>query len=140
MHPTGDWVGAKGALLIGERLLTTMRDDIPTIPFPGMWDFVGGGREGTESPEETLARETQEEVGLDLAGAEWLWRSTFPSMLDPSRQSWFFVLRLPEGDGRRIAMGDEGQGWMLIPPRRFLTLPGAVPSLQVRLGMWMDAL
>jgi 8-oxo-dGTP diphosphatase len=140
MDATEDWVGAKGALLLGDRLLTTLRDDFDWIPFPGCWDFVGGGREGGESPEETLIREAREEVALDLGPAEWLWRSRFPAMVDPSRTSWFFVLRLPASEARRIALGDEGQGWMLVPPARFLTLPGAVPSLQARLRVWMSLL
>ena len=135
-----DWVGAKGALLLGDRLLVTLRDDFPNIPWPGHWDFVGGGREGGESPRETLIREAREEVGLDLRGAEWLWESAFPSMLDPSRASWFFVLRMPEAAARGIGMADEGQGWMLIAPERFLHLPRAVPSLQDRLRVWLGRL
>lgn len=133
-----DWVGAKGALLLGDRLLVTLRDDIPGIPFPGCWDFVGGGREGRESPRETLMRETQEEVGLDLGRAEWLWESPFPAMVDPSRTSWFFVLGMAADAARNVAMRQEGQGWLLIPPRRFLTLPRAVPALQDRLRTWLD--
>lgn len=31
---------------------------------PGDYDFVGGGREGNETPEENLFREIQEEIGL----------------------------------------------------------------------------
>jgi len=56
--------GAKVALFIGDRLLITLRDDRPDIPFPNMWDFPGGGREGEETPFETMARETFEEVAL----------------------------------------------------------------------------
>lgn len=134
------WVGAKGALLLGGRLLTTLRDDLGHIPFPGHWDLVGGGREGGESPRETLIREAREEVGLDLGTAEWLWQSRFPSMADPSRPSWFFVLRMPPAAARAIALGDEGQGWMLIPPARFLALPRAVPALQARLAAWLGRL
>ena len=135
-----DWVGAKGALLLGDRLLVTLRDDFAHIPWPGHWDFVGGGREGGETPRETLLREAREEVGLDLSAAEWLWESAFPSMLDPSRGSWFFVLRIPAAAARGLGMADEGQGWMLIPPARFLDLPGAVPLLQDRLRVWLGRL
>lgn len=135
-----DFFGAKGALLLGDSLLTTLRDDFPGLPWAGHWDFVGGGREGRETPRETLIREAREEVGLNLSGAEWLWESRFPSMTDPSRTSWFFVLRMPAVAARGIAMGDEGQGWMLIPPDRFLRLPRAVPSLQDRLGLWLGGL
>ena len=61
-------------------------------------------------------------------------------VFDPTRTSWFFVLRLPPWEARRIVMADEGQGWMLIPPERFLSLPKAVPSLQDRLRVWLDGL
>ena len=135
-----DWVGAKGALFLGDSLLTTLRDDFDWIPWPGHWDFVGGGREGDETPRETLIREAREEVALDLSDAEWLWESQFPAMIDPSRTSWFFVLRLPPWEARRIVMADEGQGWMLVPPERFLSMPKAVPSLQDRLKVWLDRL
>ncbi|WP_210530240.1 NUDIX domain-containing protein [Rubellimicrobium arenae] len=135
-----DYVGAKGALFLGDDLLATLRDDIPTIPYPGCWDFVGGGREGDETPRDTLVREAREEVGLDLNEAEWLWESRFPAMADPTRTSWFFVLRMPVRAARRIVMADEGQGWLLMPPERFLALPGAVPMLQDRLGVWLGGL
>jgi 8-oxo-dGTP diphosphatase len=135
-----DWVGAKGALLLGDRLLVTQRDDYDWIPYPGHWDFVGGEREPGETPRETLIRETREEVGLDVSGAEWLWEARFPSFADPSRGSWFFVLRLPAGAEAEIVFGDEGQGWRLIPPQDFLAMPGAVPALQERLEVWLDTL
>ena len=45
------FIGAKLALFIGADLLTILRDDRPDIPFPGHWDFPGGGREGGESPQ-----------------------------------------------------------------------------------------
>jgi 8-oxo-dGTP diphosphatase len=135
-----DWVGAKGAVLLGDNLLTTLRDDFAGLPWAGHWDFVGGGREGDETPRETLVREAREEVGLDLSEAQWLWESMFPAMIDPTRTSWFFVLRLPPWEARRIVMADEGQGWMLIRPERFLSMPKAVPSLQDRLKVWLDGL
>lgn len=131
----GPFGGARGVLLIGGRLLATLRDDVPSIPFPGWWEVPGGGREGDEAPEGTLAREVREEVGLDLAGAEWLWRRPFPSATQPGGTAWYFALRLPPGAERGIAMRNEGQGWMLIEPRRFVALPGAVPFLRERVAL-----
>ena len=135
--PGRDFHGAKGGLLIGARVLVTLRDPFAHISFPGLWDLPGGGREGRETPRETLAREVAEEVGLDLAGAEWLWARAFPSLTDPSRLGWFFVLRLPSGAARGIAMRDEGQGWTLMPPSRFIAMTGAVPGMQERLAAWL---
>lgn len=42
--------GAKIALLCDGQLLTYQRDDKPGIPWPGLWDLPGGGRESDESP------------------------------------------------------------------------------------------
>jgi 8-oxo-dGTP diphosphatase len=134
----GEFHGAKGALFIGDRLLVTLRDDFDWIPWPNHWDFVGGLREPGETPRETLLREAQEEVGLDLSGAEWLWEWTYPSSTNPSRVIWFFVLRLSAGAERDIVFGDEGQGWQLVAPEEFLVMPRAVTPLQASLRRWLD--
>jgi 8-oxo-dGTP diphosphatase len=128
--------GAKAAVFIGRQLLVTLRDDKRDIPYPGLWDFPGGGRDKDETPEETLARELFEEVGLDLAGGRILWRRAFPT--GAGLVSWFFVLQLPATAEAQIVFGDEGQGWMLCEPTVFLTMPDAVPSLQHRLSLWLD--
>ncbi len=135
-----DFQGTKGALLIGDRLLVTLRDDFDWIPYPDHWDFVGGLREPGETPRETLVRETREEVGLDVSDAEWLWEATYSSTTQVGATVWFFVLRLPPEAERDIVFGDEGQGWKLIPPRDYLAMPKAVPSLQERLRTWLDGL
>jgi 8-oxo-dGTP diphosphatase len=135
-----DFAGAKGVVLLGGRMLCLMRDDRPALPFPGLWDLPGGGREGRETPRETLIREGREELGLDLARADWLWARAFPAMGDPTRTGWLFVLRLPERAARGIALGTEGQGWALIAPRRFAALPDAVPALRERVRVWLSGL
>ena len=42
LHQTFDFSGCKIALLHGDTILTILRDDISTIPYPNMWDFPGG--------------------------------------------------------------------------------------------------
>ena len=134
----GDFHGAKAAVLMGDRVLVTLRDDFDWIAWPGHWDFVGGEREAEETPQETLAREAMEEVGLDLSGGEWLWEARFPSFQFPDRSSWFFVLRLPARAARVIRMEDEGQGWMLVRPETFLAMPRTIPSLRDRFAQWLS--
>ena len=36
LHQTFDFSGCKIALLLGDTILTILRDDIPTIPYPNM--------------------------------------------------------------------------------------------------------
>lgn len=127
--------GAKAALFIGPRLLVIRRDDRPDIAHPGALDFPGGGREGGETPEQTLAREMREEVGLEMDRAEMLWRRSFDGATRPGRV-WFFVLRMGAGAEAEIRFGNEGQGWGLMTPDAFLAAPDAIPALRARLRLW----
>ena len=51
-----------------QEVLLLLRDDIPTIPYPGMWDIPGGHVEPGETPSACIAREMKEEMGIDLTG------------------------------------------------------------------------
>lgn len=57
-----------GILLINSNneLLMLLRDNIPNIPFPNMWDIPGGQVEFGENPKETVKREMIEEMNLEL--------------------------------------------------------------------------
>jgi 8-oxo-dGTP diphosphatase len=48
------------------QVLLFLRDNIPTIPFPNMWDVPGGHVEPGETPEICIVREMQEEMELEL--------------------------------------------------------------------------
>jgi 8-oxo-dGTP diphosphatase len=56
-----------GSVLIGQR--------VPGKPYPGWWEFPGGKLEAGESVERALARELDEELGLeDVASTPWVVR------------------------------------------------------------------
>lgn len=59
----------KGTSIIffnGKReILMLLRDDIPSIPYPGKWDLVGGHVED-ETVVECITREVDEELGLKI--------------------------------------------------------------------------
>jgi 8-oxo-dGTP diphosphatase len=127
------FAGAKILLTCGNRLLTYQRDDLAHIPFPGMWDLPGGGREGQESPEACVLRELDEEFGLRLGAERLLWARAFPAMVPgAARQGWFFAGRITEAEIAAIRFGDEGQHWQMMGLARWLAHPGAVPELQRR--------
>jgi 8-oxo-dGTP diphosphatase len=134
-----DFNGAKVALFIGDKLITTLRDDKPDIPFPNMWDFPGGGREGDETPFETMARETLEEVSLIVPEAAVIWRKRYMWASTAKEPSWFFVARLPQAMEAQIVLGDEGQAWKLVTPEAFLAMPDTIPNMTSRFQDWMSA-
>ncbi len=52
------------------QVLLVLRDSIPTIACPGMWDLPGGHIEKGETPEECIVREMQEEIEVDVANCK----------------------------------------------------------------------
>jgi 8-oxo-dGTP diphosphatase len=138
-----DFVGAKAALFCDDRLLTCQRDDHPGLPWAGLWDLPGGGREGRESPEDCFLRELEEEFGLSLPPSRLIWHRVFPSIVDGARLSVFFVGRVTRAEVAAITFGSEGQGWDLMPVADFLGHTAAVPEMQRRAGIawaWLQAL
>ena len=133
-----DFTGCKIALICDGQILTILRDDKPTIPWPNMWELPGGGREGDESPFECAAREVYEELGIHLTEDCLLWSKVYPSMLFEGRQSVFMVGQLSQEQFDSITFGDEGQAYKLMPIEKFLNSKQAVPQLQRRLRDYLE--
>lgn len=49
-----------------DKFLMQLRDDIPTILYPGQWGFFGGHLEPNETPEAGIKREVLEEINYEL--------------------------------------------------------------------------
>ena len=128
-----DFTGCKIALFCGDKLLTILRDDKASIPWPNMWELPGGGREGDESPFECAAREVYEELGIHLNEDCLLWGKIYPSVIFEGKQSVFMVGQLRQEQFDNITFGDEGQAYKLMPIEEFLKSKQAVPQLQGRL-------
>ena len=128
-----EFTGCKIALICDGQMLTILRDDKMTIPWPNMWELPGGGREGDESPFECAAREVYEELGIHLNEDCLLWSKVYPSMLFEGRQSVFMVGQLSQDQFDNITFGDEGQTYKLMSIEEFLNSKQAVPQLQGRL-------
>lgn len=132
--------GTKAAFVCGDHLLTYLRDDHAGLPWAGWWDLPGGGREGSETPEDCLLRELQEEFGLQLGPERLLWQRVFPSFTVAGAVSVFFAGRITEAEIAAIVFGDEGQRWEMMPLAAFLAHERAVPELQRRAGIALAAL
>ncbi|MEL6521672.1 MAG: NUDIX hydrolase [Pseudomonadota bacterium] len=135
---TTDWFhGAKVALLCGDSVVTLLRDDKPGLSFANMWDFPGGGREGQETPEETVLRETWEETGLRLPTNRLIYKSEHEALLPGAPRVWFFGGFVSETEAAQMVLGDEGQELRLMPVAEFRKHPMAIPSLQQRLELFL---
>lgn len=130
--------GAKVALFLGDKIISILRDDFDHIPYPNLWDLPGGARDLGETPFETVARETHEELGLILPSTAIHWESAFPANFAPSKWVAFFVARLPAVAAQNIVFGDEGQRWALYDLEDFLALSNRVPSYGARLRKWQE--
>jgi len=138
MRTTGQHDGAKVALFLGDKLISTLRDDFDHITYPNLWDLPGGGREGDETPFETVARELNEELGLPLPLDAVLWEAKFEANYKPGAWVAFFVARLPANTVTQVKFGDEGQRWALFDLPSFIALPNRVPSFGARLALWQQ--
>ncbi len=132
-----DFLGAHAAVFVGDELLVILRDDSPSIPSPNCWDFPGGTRDDAETPIETLIREVREEVGLVISEQNICHAVRYQSRNQPDRINWFFVVQLDWSVRDQIVLGDEGQGWALMPPDEYLKRPNVVPSFPPQLIAWL---
>lgn len=133
-----EFTGCKIALFCGDKLLTILRDDKPTIPWPNLWELPGGGREGDESPFECVAREVYEELNIQLSKEEVIWSGIYPGLLDETKQFVFLVGNLAQEEFDRIDFGDEGQSYKLVSFEEFLTSDRVVPQLQERVREYVE--
>lgn len=128
IHP---FHGAKIALFLDCQLLVYQRDNKASIPFPGLWDLPGGGREGYETPMECVLREVQEEFGIALLPSCVSYTRAY--FAGRSSASYFMVGSLTQGEAAAIQFGDEGQQWAWMSVQTFLSHEQVVPHLQARL-------
>jgi 8-oxo-dGTP diphosphatase len=129
--------GAKIALLHQGQLIAYQRDQKPEIPFPGMWDLPGGGREDDESPQECAIRETREEFDIRI-NPEWIvWERYYPAQISNDPGSYFLVAKLENGFGT-IRFSDEGQQWAAMSVEDFLEHSEVVESLKSRLRDYLS--
>ena len=138
LHKQMEFSGCKIALLCDDRLLTILRDDKASIPYPNMWELPGGGREGEETPFECVQREVFEELGLKLEETAIVWAKAYSGMLDPDKTSIFMVGIITQEECISIAFGDEGQAYQMMDVSQFLSDKKVIPQLQDRLSDYLE--
>ncbi|WP_122664723.1 NUDIX hydrolase [Pseudomonas viridiflava] len=129
--------GAKIALLCEGQILIYQRDEKPDIPWPGLWDLPGGGREGDETPLECAIRETEEEFGLTIDPASVVWTQVYPGQGLNGLDTWFFVAEVPSDTFATVRFGDEGQRWEVTTVQAFLSNSSVIKHFQQRLREYL---
>lgn len=138
LHKQMEFSGCKIALICDDKLLTILRDDKASIPYPNMWELPGGGREGEETPFECVQREVFEELSLKLEETDIVWVKEYQGMLDPEKTSIFMVGTITQEEFASITFGDEGQAYQMMDVRQFLSYEKVVPQLQDRLRDYLE--
>ena len=130
--------GTRLAAMHGDALIVYRRDDSPGLPFPGLLDLPGGGREGDEGPETCAVRSLAADFGISV-GEDRLHYARAYLLGDGATVSWFLALRLTEAEVEAVRFGDEGQDWALLPMADFMADEDAVPQLRDWLAHYLAA-
>ena len=130
--------GARLAAMLGNALLVYRRDDSPDLPFPGLLDLPGGGRQGDEGPAECALRSLAEDFGITLAADRVHYDRAY-LLGDGATVSHFLAVHLTEDEVASVRFGDEGQDWALLPIADYIADEDAVPLLREWLRHYLAA-
>ena len=91
------------------EILLVLRDDIPQIRYPNMWDIPGGTAGENETPEECITREIEEELGLVLTGPVLFEKREFQDRVEFTfwQRADFDVEHIRLTEGQRLAWFSE---------------------------------
>lgn len=131
------FTACKLAYILDGKLLVYLRDDFTHIPFPNMWDFPGGVREGDETPEQCVLRELVEEFGIKLEESRLIYKKIGVNF-NNTGNSYFFVAEGKHTEVDAIVFSDEGQYWQLMDIAEFLEHPLGIGRLKSRLQDFLD--
>ena len=133
MRDGAPFSGRRIALVCAGAVVAYLRDDKEGIPFPGLWDLPGGGREGEESPLQCALREVEEEFGLRLQQDRVLSMRRYPGVSAGAPDTYFCVSMISPDEVQQIEFGNEGQHWLLMDAEEFIAREDAVPHMKRRL-------
>lgn len=92
---------------------------------PGVWETVGGGMDGEETPQEALAREISEETGLAVIVGDPFNVFTFRKDTGEFKVGITFLCECLDGE---VVLSDEHSEHRWIDPKAFVGME-SVPSL-----------
>lgn len=127
--------GVKAFVVYKKKLLLILRDNKTTIAYPNVWNLPGGGIDDGETHLQALMRELQEEIGITPTHVVYLGKYLHVD----GNIVYRYVVRLTEEEVKKLALGDEGQGYDFFALREIAGLPAA-KHLQEYVVKYMDTL
>ena len=128
---------AAAALIVVERqYLLQLRDQLPGIYYPGHWGLFGGACEGSETPEDALHREMQEELGLAVSKVRHVTDFTFTFGNSGAITRHYFEVPIAASQLDSLVLG-EGSGMRTFPATEILNMPRVVPYDSF--ALWLHA-
>ncbi len=95
---------ATSLIFYKEKILLLLRDNIPSLRNPNMWQSIGGKVEEGESFEEGVKREIYEETNLQPSKIKYLGK-----MVHPDFELAVYLVRLDKDEMKSLKLGNEGQ-------------------------------
>jgi 8-oxo-dGTP pyrophosphatase MutT (NUDIX family) len=97
-------------LLADGRYVLQLRDNLPTVFFPGHWGAFGGALNPGETPIDALRRELQEELAVGIDGDQVSYVTRLDFDLSFIGQGviarWFYEVRMTEQQFRSLKLNE----------------------------------
>jgi 8-oxo-dGTP diphosphatase len=116
-----------GGVLLRPTEILLARRSPQRVFYPEVWDVIGGHCEGGETPEATLVREIQEEIGVHAREFEHIAVLDEPDVA-MNGEARYHVFIVTAWDGEPQLRGDEHTELAWISADRVHTLPLAHPA------------
>ena len=125
---------SKAFIYQGDRLLLQLRDNRPDIVYPNQWGLFGGSIEVGETPEQTIKRELEEELGWRPPEVKYI--LTWKEVADGWISTIFAATLTVDTSELRLT---EGQAWGLFTLEELQQLP-IVPKIHKMLPQAVEAI
>ena len=108
-----------GVIFFKKKYLFQIRDNKPTIWFPGYNGFFGGLIDKKEKPEDAIKREIFEELNIKVLSCKLLIKFRFQTKkFKEERERYYYLLDLPKNFEKKMFL-NEGAGYKFLSINKF---------------------
>lgn len=129
--------GVKGLIRVADKIIVVRRDT-KTMKYQLQLDLPGGGREGNESPFETLKREIRETLGINLGPDDIAFSVRYDNPSGHAQDTFFLVTKELTLDPHKINFGEKGLMYSFMTMHEFIKRPDAVEKQKGRIINYLN--